>query len=217
MKQLDAVLGAPFAVASAVRHARIFHPRGVPAEGYVELESSWWPVRGKVPVTVRLSRGIGLPAALPDVLGVAVRLHLADGPWDILLATANRRVPVFLSLARTWSSAHYSSITAFRTREHRDPRWVVAEPDAGQPESGAADALAGSGPLRFSLSLASAGGALTPAGRLVVETLPGDGERPAFDPVLHRPAGVDMWPRWIAAARRAAYRGSRAGRGAPSD
>lgn len=217
MKQLDAVLEAPFAAASAVRHARIFHPHGVLARGHAELVSSWWPTQGQVPATVRLSRGIGLPAMVPDFLGVAVRLHLTEGPWDILLVTAHGRVPVLLSPARSWSGAHYSSVTAFRTREHRDLRWVVAEPEAGLPASADAGALADSGTLRFGLSLKSAGGDVTPAGRLVVETLPGDGERPAFDPVLNCPAGVDMWPQWIAAARRAAYRGSRAGRRAQSE
>lgn len=218
VKQLDAVLGAPFAVASAVRHARIFHPRGVLARGHAELESSWWPVQGKVPVTARLSRGIGLPAQFPDILGLAVRLHLPDEPWDILLATAaHPRTPVLLSPARSWASARYSSVTAFRTRGQHSLRWVVARPDAAQPSSGAVEALTGSGPLHFALSLVSARGVMIPAGRLVVETLPGDGERPAFDPVLNCPVGVDMWPGPIAVARRAAYRGSRAGRHAQSD
>src|SRR4051794_17635044 len=38
-------------------------------------------------VTARFSRGAGLPAVLPDVLGLALRVPAEHGPADLLLST----------------------------------------------------------------------------------------------------------------------------------
>jgi hypothetical protein len=40
---------------------------------------------GSRPAVVRLSRGAGLPSALPDVLGLAMRLQGPESPQDLLL------------------------------------------------------------------------------------------------------------------------------------
>ncbi|MFF0818215.1 phosphodiesterase [Rhodococcus sp. NPDC003318] len=212
MKQLDTLLRPPFALASAIRHARVFHAHGVTAQGHAELGSHWWPVQGRIPVTARLSKGLGLPGPLPDFLGLAVRLHLAGGPWDLLLVTAQSRIILWPALS--WSRARYSSVTAFRTRDTEALTWMLAEPEAGQPGTGSLAALADGDAPHFTLSLARARGPAKPAGRLSLDlpTDVPDDLQPSFDPVLNRPDGVDMWPEWVADARRAAYGAGRAGR-----
>lgn len=215
MRELDALLGAPFALASAVRRARVFHPHGVLAQGHAELGGHWWPVQGLIPVTARLSRGVGIPDGLPDVLGLAVRLHRTIGPWDLLLASAQLSTRVVLLPARGWASARYSSVTAY-CAEDGPPTWVFAIPDTGQPRTGSTTALIDGDPLHFTLSLATARGEAKAAGRITLDspTAVADDEQPAFDPVINIPTELRMWPEWLAASRRAAYRASRGGRGA---
>lgn len=204
MSDLASAVRVPFAVASSIRHARVFHPHGVSARGHAELTAPWWPIRGDVPVTARLSRGIGLPRALPDLFGLALKFDPDGSPWDVLLVTAVPGVRVAPIPASDWTRGHYSSVTAFRTPSESQPRWVLAEP--GDPEH--------TGHIRFDLAVAPLVGASTPAGRVVLEPESGvdDDHQPTFDPVLNSPDGVEMWPRWVGALRRSAYRGSRAGR-----
>ena len=214
MNYIDTALRVPFALASTLRRARVFHAHGVMARGHAELGSHWWPVQGRVPVTVRLSRGIGLPGAIPDVLGLSVRLHLAAGPWDLLLASTDPVTRFLPCPALGWSTAQYSSLNAFRTPDNDSPTWVLATPETGQPRTASLSALSTADPLHFTLSLAHSRTDTTPAGRLSLETplSVDDEDHPDFDPVLHLPEGLEMWPQWVADARRAAYSGSRAGR-----
>lgn len=92
---LDTLLGAPFAVASRLRGARIFHPRGV------VVSATWDPdpaVLPGAPLTaaplqalVRVSHAIGFPPDVPDILGVAIRALDAHGPGrhqDLLFASS---------------------------------------------------------------------------------------------------------------------------------
>jgi hypothetical protein len=85
---------AGFRLAARLRWARAFHPRGMTFGGRARF-----PVGGRPPgfptgefrAVVRFSRGAGLPDALPDVLGIGIRLVDADGPdrhQDLLLASA---------------------------------------------------------------------------------------------------------------------------------
>jgi hypothetical protein len=80
---------------SAVRGRRIFHPVGVAYEGRVRVPQIGPDVQilpvGEHDAVVRFSRGAGLPAALPDLLGVAVklpRLGVAGGDQDLLLTSS---------------------------------------------------------------------------------------------------------------------------------
>lgn len=216
MRELDALLGAPSALASAVRRAGVFHPEGVLAQGHAELGGHWWPFQGRIPVTARLFRGVGIPDGLPDVLGLAVRLHRTSGPWDLLLASARLSTRVVLWPARGWASARYSSVTAYCT-EDGPPTWVFAVPDIGQPRTGSTAALVDGDPLHFTLSLATARGQAKAAGRISLDSptaVAAEDKQPAFDPVINLPAELRMWPEWLAAPRRVAYRASWGGRGA---
>jgi hypothetical protein len=92
---------------------------------------------------VRFSRGAGLPAPLPDLLGLAVRLPDGDRPVDLLLSSTGRgRWTRYVPVPRADAAATYSSIMGYRspagtlrlaavpeTPEHlpSDPEPVAAE------------------------------------------------------------------------------------------
>lgn len=93
---VDALTAPLFKALARLRGARAFHPRGaayaaswVPAD-HVRLRDGDAGTAQEHDAIVRVSRGVGLPPALPDVLGVAVRvidLHGRDQHQDLLLAS----------------------------------------------------------------------------------------------------------------------------------
>lgn len=92
---LDSLLGAPFAVASRLRGARVFHPRGVVVAARWNPDPRLFPgsplTAAARPALLRVSHAIGLPPGLPDILGVAIRVvdaHGAGRHQDLLLASS---------------------------------------------------------------------------------------------------------------------------------
>ena len=99
-------------VSTAVRGARVFHPRGSTRHCRVLVPggTSWGArVLDEVAVhdgVVRTSRGVGLPAPLPDVDGFALRLPglgVGGAPLDILINSAWRFAFAPSVLSWTWS------------------------------------------------------------------------------------------------------------------
>jgi len=148
--------------ASVVRGERIIHAKGQAYDGKLTLlpAAAALPVplvRGARtrPVLVRLSRGVGLPGALPDVLGIAVRIPDADGaghPQDLMLATGGGS-PLLRRLLvprRDHRTATYTSLISYDVGG-RD-LVVAALPEAGG----------------FLLATAEGSGAWTPFARLSV-------------------------------------------------
>lgn len=97
---------------TAVRGERVFHPRGVllTARLVVPARGDWGAALldepGEHEGVVRLSRGLGLPAPLPDVEGLALRLPghgVAGGPLDLLVNSAWRFTFAPSVASRTWS------------------------------------------------------------------------------------------------------------------
>ncbi|GAB3193576.1 hypothetical protein GCM10027261_09350 [Geodermatophilus arenarius] len=91
------VTASALALGTAVRGARVFHPRGRASAGTVVTDGGGtWGARvldeaGTYDVVVRVSRGVGLPEPLPDVVGLAVRLPLlgrGGAPLDVLVNTS---------------------------------------------------------------------------------------------------------------------------------
>ncbi|WP_238439572.1 hypothetical protein [Microbacterium sp. JZ31] len=75
-------------------------------------------VRGKpVEVTARLSRGVGLPDNLPDVLGLALRLHDNDRHADVLLSSTGIGFPFRFVLVprRSATGATFGSLLPYRS------------------------------------------------------------------------------------------------------
>src|SRR5690606_33159775 len=94
--RLDAVwtvTAAACRTAASLRGARAFHPRGLAFAAEVVLVRATAPPgfpRGRYRGIVRFSRGAGLPAAVPDILGIGVRVVDAGGPHvhqDLLMAS----------------------------------------------------------------------------------------------------------------------------------
>lgn len=157
---------ALFASLSSLRRKRFFHPEGETYGGtatFMETELEF-PFIGETPALVRLSRGAGLPRALPDVLGLAVKFP--DLGHDLLLATSgNNAVSRHLLLpASSFFSMTYSSVLpyelddaliVFGARADRSLRDI----DSGTPED--LGHLVASGELRFDLTLCRLGARTT--------------------------------------------------------
>lgn len=108
-RPLRAAGTAAFRVASRVRGERAIHARGrtlsgrVAVTGGVGTGAPLLDAPGSYDALLRVSRSVGLPEALPDVLGLAVRILDAHGSGvhqDLLLDSTRpepllRRVPWF--------------------------------------------------------------------------------------------------------------------------
>jgi hypothetical protein len=199
-----------FELLAVLRSAPAFHPDGVLYEGRAEVRGQGPLTPGEVDCLVRLSKGVGTPPGVGDLLGIAVRLlhHL---PVDVLCTTAPgiegwRRY--LLVPRRTWSGATLTSLMWWRSPAGERLQVVVQAPDAGL-DSPEPDVLVGRLPVTFTLRVVGPAGEVQ-SGTIRVErrsSLP----RPDFDPVLHSPLPWRLAPRWLAALRARAYVGSRAG------
>lgn len=199
---------------AALRAARAFHPVGRVGSGRLVLSETGSDLAralgpGQHPVTVRLSRGIGLPSERPDLLGLAVRIEIHDHPVDLLLTTTSTSTwaPWVVLPARSWTSRPYSTVLPYDTGDDRI--LITAHPveDWTRDASPTAlDAVSETRPLTFDVRESHHGS----VGHLVIDRVGGD-ERIAFDPMLNaRPTLRPVRP--LSALREAAYRGSRGGR-----
>lgn len=107
-----------FGVIARLRHARVFHPRGVWFSGRLRAAPEFEPYFGgrECAVHVRMSKALGIPGRLPDGVGLGLRIDTASPtvhhPAGVALA------PAILTALRA---------TAYRgSREGRG-----AEPSAG--------------------------------------------------------------------------------------
>ncbi|GAB7046393.1 hypothetical protein [Catenuloplanes indicus] len=160
----------------------------------------WLDEPGEDAGVVRLSRGAGLPGALPDVLGLAFGFGTPGGARHDLLLSAGgtgRVTRHLLAVRRDPFRGGYTTVFPYRAGRRRVT--ITARP---RP-------VRRGGPL-FLLSAAGPGRAAREFGLLVLGA-PGPDEPIAFDPVLHPLPGLVL-PGPIAALRADAYRGARAGR-----
>ncbi|MFC5064724.1 hypothetical protein [Actinomycetospora atypica] len=215
------VAGPAFGLGSFLRRARVFHPRGrsftarVRCAGDPRLVGTVLGRAGVHEGTVRLSRGAGLPEPLPDLLGLALRLDLAEGPQDLLLISS-APAPVArhaLLPARDYGGTHYSSITTFGVGTttvvlgavpvHSGPRL-----ERLQEVSEAVDA----GRLGLTLLVAEPFGGWAPVAdvELTGPVPDGPGERVRYTP-FHHAGGIEPTGA-VNALRRRAYADSQRGR-----
>ncbi len=198
------------------------HPRGAVFDAVLERHGSpepwgvsWLDVAATERATVRLSRGAGLPAPLPDLLGLAIRISTPAGPpIDLLLSTSTGRGPLtrLIPGPRTDAAATYSSIMGYRSDAGtvRLAAFSSRRHVPSQPEP-LADAVREDG-LAFTLAAARGLGAWRAFARL---TLTGVGAPLdpdiRFDAVRHPPpALVPDGP--MARFRAPSYAAARAGR-----
>ncbi|WP_299557770.1 phosphodiesterase [uncultured Mycolicibacterium sp.] len=202
----------PVRLGAALRGARLFHPAGLVAEGWLDRvapEGVGLPLPSG-PVPVRLSKGVGLPGSLPDVAGLAWRATVDGRPWDVLLASCVGRLAP--APAARWTGTVFSTLMPLGY----DGLWwwlrarLVTDAGRGLSVAGVERALR-HGHLVFAIEQAPGARPFTPLARLTVMRPVTDGDV-AFDPVLHSAPGVAPGPGWLAGLRRAAYRRSREGR-----
>jgi hypothetical protein len=205
---LGRLLGLPLAALARRRAGKPMHPDGVARTGMLERAGSvppwgvpWLDLAARDPVVVRLSRGVGLPRRLPDLLGLAVRLTGPAGePVDLLLtSTASGRLGRGVPALRRDPATTYGSIMGYRT-------------DAGTVRLAATGERTADGSLAFVLSAARGGRPLRSFARLSLgEAFEPPDPDVRFDAVLHPPPGlVADGP--IARLRAPAYAMARAGR-----
>ncbi|WP_240605823.1 hypothetical protein [Planctomonas deserti] len=220
------LIAAVFAGLKLVRPVRPIHPQGVALTGVLERTGTavpsgitWVDAPGHDAVAGRVSRSIGLPHALPDIVGLALRLEGGPG-GDLFLASTGFGVPsrYLLRLLLRADRARYTTLLPYRGGRGAvliGARTLTAPPLPARPRE-LADALSGgewvlgmyhARPLgrwhRFgtlTLRLESAPGDLVADGGL-------DTDR-RLDPMLHVLPGAAHYP-WIAAVREPAYRVAR--------
>ncbi|MEV0033995.1 phosphodiesterase [Nocardia sp. NPDC050793] len=210
-----------FSQVARLRHARVFHPNGLRLSGrlHAEPEYEWLFGAGERAALARLSKGIGTPAGLPDVLGLALRvLDRDEHPWDFALATTGRGSlgRFVFTPARSWRTARYGCLMPYRLGDSA-PTWIFAEPDDRQPGTPSLDAMADhlrDEPATFVLWASAIGAPERKLAEVVLHPAdPGDYRTDFFDPMTDHPDEVRILPEVIGRVRELAYVGSRSGRG----
>jgi hypothetical protein len=194
------LLAVPLAAFARRRHGKPMHPRGTVVRGVLDRYGArppcgvpWLDVADRASVTVRLSRGAGLPPPWPDLLGLAVRVPGEDGDVDLLLSTTGsgsrtRLLPVL----RRDAATGYGSIMGYRSRAGTLRLGAFAERTHGpgdriDPDGGPA---AGGG-LVFVLAAARGTGPWRPFARLTLaDPVDGGDADVRFDAVRRPPPGM---------------------------
>jgi len=154
----------------------------------------WLDQAGRDDALVRVSRGLGLPEALPDVYGVAVRVDFGGHDADLLFANTGfgRLTRYLLTPARTSASRPLTTLLPYRS-----PRGALVL--AAVPDSERTFELHWSGPI----------GPWHRFGRLELGEALGDDTRISFDPVLNVLPGLSQYD-WVKRLREPAYWTARA-------
>ncbi|MFF0176956.1 phosphodiesterase [Micromonospora profundi] len=210
-----------------LRRGRLLHPAGASFVAEVTIWGTPGPPTGvgllddpgRYAGTVRLSKGTPTPGSWPDVLGLALRMHLDSGRSFDLLVSSSGAAPVLrsLPLPRRRFAGTYSTIVGFRVGRRRLWLAALADPEAvdlGRSLAAAAAAARTDAP-RLVLAVASAVGPWRPVGQFSIGARLSAREDAAlaFDPVRNLPPGMRAAgpPAWL---RDQTYRGSRRARGA---
>lgn len=131
LRFLGRSLAVGFRALQRVRGDRPIHTRGLALAGtmrVVDPAACGWPASAAgavLPVAARLSRSIGIPAPLPDVVGLAIRI--GDGERDVDLAFASTgRGPLGRFVLRRRSSPAAGWLTTLFPYLADDgvPRWA---------------------------------------------------------------------------------------------
>ncbi|MFZ0833561.1 MAG: phosphodiesterase [Mycobacterium sp.] len=221
MKASD-IVAVPLQWGSAIRRRRVFHPVGVMANGSLERlapPGEGLPMESS-DVLGRVSKAVGLPGGLPDIIGLAVRIPpqpFAATPWDILMASAGSGLVTRFAL-RPVASWHASLSSLMPLRYDGKYWWVRAKMTSELNAEGLAlDDIADQidrGGVEFELDQAAGTEDFRPLARVRFdEVVPaGPSNEVAFDPTLHTAPGVKLAPEWLTDIRQRAYERSRAGR-----
>ncbi|WP_243058146.1 hypothetical protein [Nocardioides sp. SR21] len=194
-----ALATATHALATVRTAAKPLHPSGKVFHGSLRRLGStastgvaWLDEPGTDDVEVRLSRAVGLPDALPDIHGLAVRVHGPDGPGDLLFAnTGTRRLTRYLLTATRDPGRPMTTLLPYRTPTGA----VLLRAD-------------GAGDGSFELCWARPSGPWTAFATLQLGERQDDSARLSFDPLLHRVPGLEQYDA-VVRLREPAYRRAR--------
>ena len=159
----------------------------------------WLDDPGEDEVLVRISRAIGLPAVVPDIYGLALRIPTAEGPADVLLATTGlgRLTRFVLTAGREVTARPLTTLLPYRSP--RGPLLLAAV-----PVEAASDGSAARFDLRWSVGL----GPWTTFAVLDVPRTAGPDPAISFDAVENPPPGLEQYP-WVRRLREPAYAAAR--------
>jgi hypothetical protein len=203
-----AALRGVFAGVSRLRPAdKPLHPRGVVLPATVQrtgsserFEVPWLDEPGREPALVRMSRAAGLPAPLPDVFGLALRIDPDGQLGDLLFSSTGRgRVGRFLLRpGRDATAGTYGTLQPYRTPT--GPVLLSATPGAEGEQ------------LTFTLAAARPTGPWREFGTVTLASPDGAQDEPVeFDPFLHPVPGLENYE-WTRRLREGAYAAARRGR-----
>jgi hypothetical protein len=222
---LVAVLTGAFRLAARLRGDRPLRRTGLVLDATLRLHGTQRPwgaalLDDRIDLwgTARLSRTIGLPHPLPDVLGLALRWRQPGEatPAELLLATTGHTVlgRHLLRLRTRWSPAFYGCLLPYEAGDRRIMLGAVAMRTPGiAAVTSALARAADERPIRMELVMTTGFGSWERFGELIL-TGPArrdDTEPMRFDPARHpipglRPAGLlqEMRRRAYAAAHQGA-------------
>lgn len=221
------VVAVPLQLGSALRNRRVFHPLGVLATGHIERVAApgvGLPIES-ADVFGRVSKAIGVPGGLPDLIGLAWRMpprEDATTPWDVLLVSAGSGRVTRYTLRPTvsWFGTTLSTLMPLR---REDGWWWVKAKMTSQIDGGLSldvvrEAIC-SGGVVFDIQQAHGTGPFEPLAKLTLSSAISTDENHdvSFDPTRNTTAGVELGPRWLTGLRERAYLRSRHGRHAPDE
>lgn len=209
-----------FRALKVVRPERPIHPKGTVLTGQISKEGlgntdnpqpgqssgvPWIDLPGSHAVTARYSRSIGLPAPLPDILGLALRLEDDGGPEDVLFATTGWSWPARFALLPRRDPDKATFTTLMPYKGARGP--VLLGLTTESPGAAArGTASSGTGPSAgdwvLAMHYARPSGPWIRFGTLTLHSVPAGGDTGLrFDPVLNplKSAGTYDWTRRLRA------------------
>ncbi|WP_253900574.1 phosphodiesterase [Mycobacterium asiaticum] len=226
MSDLSDLIALPFQWGSAIRGKRFFHPIGVVAEGSIERiapENFGLPIPS-CDVIARFSKATGTPAALPDFIGLAIRVPSGPAqakPWDILLVSAGSGVVTRAVALRPVTSWSGQNLTTLMPLNYDGQKWwlrarIETQIDGTGVSLDDVRERISHGGVDVAIEQAQGSSDFETLGRLRLDKLADlqPGEDVSFDPVLNTAPGVKLFPGWLADLRASAYARSRDGRDA---
>ncbi|MDR6639078.1 hypothetical protein [Paenarthrobacter nitroguajacolicus] len=219
--RVQGMAGATFAglfrAIKVARPHRPIHPTGIHLVGTLKRDPGqrrpsgipWLDGSGTNPVNARLSRSIGLPDALPDIIGLAIRFTEHGKQADMLLATTGPTGigRFILRLRRNAASAVFSSMMPYKSMS--GPVLIAARTIEGPGklpvEPRAFRAALGRGPWTLKLHHASPLGPWCRLGTLTLTVADhGQDSDERFDPVLNPLPGAGTYD-WTRRLREPSY------------
>jgi hypothetical protein len=193
------LVAVPLGALARWRGGKPMHPRGAVFDAVLERHGGgadrgvpWLDAVATDAAVVRFSRGAGLPAPLPDLLGLALRLPGDGGPIDLLLTTTGRGpLTRLLPLPRRDAAAVYSSIMAYRSDAGSLRLAALPEPEEAPSDPGPLPRAVIRDGLRFTLAVARGPGPWQPFATLsLTEPAPALDPDVRFDAVQNPPPGL---------------------------